>query len=188
MTPAPIAAAEEAQTATLAFLFTLADAGIYAEMGNAIQYRQKMVVLQPQTNRRFDATVDVSKKGLSLVADGQPWPLNFWQQIEQFFKGRTIVPQTPSTSRMTIEQKPGTTVIYVDGSYNEDQDHHATIGWAYEVWRDGAPIDGMAGCFSGADALKIRNIAGECHAVEKAIGWCHFHRLKTVEIRFDYMA
>lgn len=187
MTPALIAATEEAQTATLAFISTLADADIYAEMGKAIQYGQKMVVLQPQTNMRFSATVYVGKKGHSLVADGQTWPLDFWQQIEQHFKGRTIVPQAPSTSRMTIEQEPGTTVIYVDGSYIEHQDDHAAIGWAFEVWRDGAPIDGMAGCFSDADALKIRNIAGECHAVEKAIDWCHFHNCKTVEIRFDYM-
>ena len=92
MTPVLIAATEEARTATLAFISTLADADIYAEMGNAIQYGQKMVVLQPQTNRRFGATVYVGKKGHSLVADGQPWPLDFWQQIEQLFKGRTIVP------------------------------------------------------------------------------------------------
>ncbi len=71
MTPALIAAAEEAQTATLALISTLADADIYAEMGKAVQYGQKIVVLDPQTNIRFGATVYVGKKGHSLVADGQ---------------------------------------------------------------------------------------------------------------------
>ena len=136
MTPALIAAAEEVQTATLAFISTLTDADIYAEMGKAVQYGQKIVVLDPQTNIRFGATVYVGKKGHSLVADGQTWPLDFWQQIEQLFKGRTILPQAPSTSRMTIEQEPGTTVIYVDGSYIKHQDDHAAIGWAFEVWRE----------------------------------------------------
>jgi ribonuclease HI len=178
------AAAPLAQTHAQALLTHIRTLGLNGELGRAIQYGHKFSVTGTN-DIRYHAILYVGKAGPRLVAEGLAWPVELWQTISAHLAGSVAVPRPKADSLDLITQDPGSTVIYVDGSYVES-DHRQTVGWAFEVWQAGQSRYRSAGSFDASHAAGTRNIAGECYAVLAALDWCERTQLRAIECRHDY--
>ena len=178
-------AATLAQTHAQALLTHIGTLGLNGELGRAIQYGHKFSVTIP-AGIRYQAILYVGKSGPRLVAEGLAWPVELWQTVTAHVAGSVSVPRPTAAALAIIAQDPGSTVVYVDGSY-VDVDDRQTVGWAFEVWQDGQSLYRSAGSFDASHADGTRNIAGECYAVLAALTWCERTQLRAVECRHDYI-
>ncbi len=176
-------ASEQARRLADTFIGRLAQSGYTASVGAPVNYGHKVSLAHPSLPHTLHAVLYVGKDKTSFVKEGKNWPDGLYDVLLQEF--RTLLQPQPMPLVAPITQTAGSTVAYVDGSYCE-QNHNAHIGWAFEIWREGQSIDGQAGSISHPDALSLRNVAGECHAVEQVLEWCRAHDCTDIEIRFDY--
>ena len=176
-------ASEKARRLAEAFIGLLTQSGYTATLGAPINYGHKVSLSHPSLPHPLYAVLYVGKEKTSFVKEGKNWPDGLYDALLQEF--RTLLDPEPRLPLAPVAQAAGSTVAYVDGSYCEE-DHNAHIGWAFEIWRDGQSIAGQAGSISHPDALSLRNVAGECHAVEQVLEWCRAHDCTEIEIRFDY--
>ena len=184
-TPPPAQhASEKARRLADAFVGLLAQFGYTATLGAVVNYGQKVSLSHPSLSHTLCAVIYVGKEKASFVKEGKNWPDGLYDSL--LHKFRTLLEPELMVSTAPIAQSAGSTVAYVDGSYCEE-DRSAHIGWAFEIWRDGESIDGQAGSISHPDALSLRNVAGECHAVEQVLEWCRANDCTEIEIRFDYI-
>lgn len=174
----------DAHTVATDFLQRLHNTGISASVQKPIQYGLKLAIAG------YSCNLYAGKKGLSLVFEGR-WPDDLKAQVEALWDGKAISPSAPSRSMTPRAAQPASprhpeaVVLYVDGAYRETP-AGPRIGWAFEAWLDGRPVYHQAGVLVGEHLLSLRNIAGECHAVARALSWAADCGHKQVEIRYDY--
>ena len=176
-------ASERARQLADQFVDRLTTFGYRATLGAPINYGHKLLLSHPDFSHSVCAVIYVGKQKASFVKEGPHWSHTMYDTLQQEFQ--LMLGRTQATPVATLAQANGSTVAYVDGSYCE-QDDSGCIGWAFEIWQDGVAIAGQAGAISHVDALSVRNVEGECHAVEQVLAWCQAHDRTHIEIRFDF--
>lgn len=74
--------------------------------------------------------------------------------------------------------------IYVDGSYDNKKKQYS---WGFAVYQDGKVIHTASGVGKQADAVAIRNVAGELEATVEAVCWAKKQDVDTITIHHDYI-
>lgn len=74
--------------------------------------------------------------------------------------------------------------IYVDGSYDNTQKKYS---WGFAVYKGSDVIHTASGVGKDADAVTIRNVAGELEATIEAVKWAEEQDIDTITIHHDYI-
>lgn len=98
-------------------------------------------------------------------------------------------PTLPKASQNSSNQevnKPGGKHydIYVDGSYDNNKKQYS---WGFAVYNGPDLIHTASGLGKDADAVAIRNVAGELEATIEAVKWSEKQDIDTITIHHDYI-
>ncbi|MDR3560521.1 MAG: hypothetical protein P4N59_03630 [Negativicutes bacterium] len=73
------------------------------------------------------------------------------------------------------------TDIYVDGSFKEGK-----YAWGFVAYQDGEEIHAENGVGDNAEAVAMRNVAGELAAAMRAVNWAIKEGVDKIVIHHDY--
>lgn len=79
--------------------------------------------------------------------------------------------------------KTGEVIAYVDGSFNASTQ---TYGAGLIILGEELGEEKFQFCGNDSELAKMRNVAGEILAAQKAMEYCFEHGIKKLEIRYDY--
>jgi len=74
--------------------------------------------------------------------------------------------------------------IYVDGSYDNSKKKYS---WAFAVYDGSQVIHTSSGVGQAAEAVAVRNIAGELEATTEAVTWAETQDIGSITIHHDYI-
>jgi len=74
--------------------------------------------------------------------------------------------------------------IYVDGSYDNNKKQYS---WGFAVYDGPTVIHTSSGVGKDANAVAIRNVAGELEATIEAVQWAENQEVDTITIHHDYI-
>lgn len=74
--------------------------------------------------------------------------------------------------------------IYVDGSYDNNKKQYS---WGFAAYNGSQVIYTASGVGKNANAVAIRNVAGELEATVEAVKWAETQDVDTITIHHDYI-
>jgi ribonuclease HI len=105
----------------------------------------------------------------------------FRKEAEAFLGIISTADANPSESE-SVETQHFEAVAYVDGSYDESI---KAFAYGVVIFHDEIQ-EHFSGKMNDPDLAKMRNVAGEIKAAEKAMQFCVDHHIKSIDIYYDY--
>lgn len=93
-------------------------------------------------------------------------------------------PAIPASTVDANDEKENYYDIYVDGSYDNSQKKYS---WGFAVYKGSEVIYTASGVGKNAEAVAIRNVAGELEATIEAVKWVESQDIESIIIHHDYI-